>query len=209
MKKIYFLFFLTFFFSKVYPQNSKDTLYINPNNNESLYQAIFIERPNSIYHKMVFDILLSDSNTYNDNVKQNIKRKAYLGDTINSKYIGDWISIHKYKKNFYAYFPSEPYFNTFIKITDSTLVINDFNEGLTPYKITYVTQKKNKIILTLQNNHNLKHSIFIQQKSKGRVKIKSSLINVNKITFVNKQAYFELPIIVNYCPLNRCQEFKF
>ena len=210
MKAIFISILLTFILTKVYTQNYRDTLYISPNNNDSSYQVIFIDTPRSNFHNKVFDFLLSDSSIYYENLKQIVKNKNYQKNRTILKYIGDWITIQKFKNSFYAYYPSEPYFNTFIKITDSVLVINDFNEGaLIPYSISKVIQKRNRIIFKLTNSYNIKHTLSIQQKTNAIIEIKSSLFNVNKLRFIKRQSYFELPIIVNYCPNNKCQVFNF
>ena len=178
----------------------KDTLYINKNSD----QVIFIDTPHSKFHDLVFKFLLSD-------LKQNVSAKTNIVTTENlsSSYLGDWITVKKFKKKYFAYFPSEPFYNTFFRLSDSVLLINDFNEGFITYRISDIEEKIKKVKVKLIGNEAERYSISIRQKSKTLFIVKSSLFNVKKLYFVKRDNYFNYPIIVNYCPTQRCQEFDF
>jgi len=204
MKVVFMFIILNTLFVRVNAQKYGDTLYIGKHNSDSNYQVIFIDTSHSNFHKFVFDILLSNANEYDFNEKD--KNRP---NNINSKYIGQWITVKKYKGEFYAYCPSEPYYNTFIKLTDSNLVINDFNEGFVSYLIGKEKRKRRKAIFEFFGHTGIKHFLSIKQKTKTLFIMKSSLFNVSKIYFVKRASYVDFPIIVNYCPINRCPEFTF
>lgn len=208
MKEIFISFLFLILFIKVHSQHYKDTLYDSRINNDSNPQVIFIDTPNSNFHKMVFRLLLSDTSSYQENFEL-IKVHSFQNHKSIPQYIGDWITINMYKGRPYAYYPSEPYFNTFIKITDSTILVNDFNDGLIFYIISKTIKKNSKFILHIINSSNKKNTLAFRLKHNGIYKVKSSLFNKSNISMVKKETYFKLPIIVNYCPEKRCQEFNF
>jgi hypothetical protein len=178
----------------------KDTVYKNKNSD----QVIFIDTPHSKYHDLVFKFLLSD-------LKQNpsVKTDAISKENLYPSYFGDWITVKKFKGKYFAYFPSEPFYNTFLNLSDSLILINDFNEGFVSYKIDRKKEKSKKIKLKLIKKDGLQHFISIRQKSKTLFILKSNLFTAKKLFFVKKHSYYDYPIIVNYCPLQRCQEFNF
>jgi len=181
-------------------QLMKDTVYIN----KKMDQVVFIDTPHSKFHDLVFKFLLSD-------LKENVSAKANIVTTENlsPSYLGDWITVKKYKKKYFAYFPSEPFYNTFFRLSDSVLLINDFNEGFITYSIVDKDEKIKKVKIKLMGNEGERHSISIRKKSKTLFIVNSSLFNVKKLYFVKRDNYFDYPIIVNYCPIQRCQEFDF
>jgi hypothetical protein len=178
----------------------KDTLYTNKNSD----QVIFIDTPHSKFHDLVFKYLLSD-------LKQNasVKTDIITTENLNSSYFGDWITVKKFKGKYFAYFPSEPFYNIFMNLSDSLFLINDFNEGFISYVIVDRTEKRNRIKIKLVGNDGLQHFLTIKQKSNTLFIVKSTLLNVKKLYFVKRQNYFDYPIIVNNCPSKRCQEFNF
>lgn len=86
-------------------QRIGDTLYFNQIAN----QLIFIEKPQSAVHQRVFKYLLQglDANLL---IKKSMGRKGPLKNSLE----GQWISIFDYKGKYYAYYPSEPFFNSFL-----------------------------------------------------------------------------------------------
>jgi|688.fasta_scaffold546427_2 hypothetical protein len=186
--------------SKIQAQKVFDTLKVNKNED----QIIFIDTPNSKFHHLVFSILLPE--LYQ---KDTINVKLEISKKLNSNSIGEWITIKKFKGKYFAYFPSEPYSNTYFRLTDSTVLINEFNEGFISYNIKRKKMKGGKLILTLIGDDRISHFISIKQKPDDIFKVKSSLFTLQRISFVKRQSYYKFPIIVNNCPNNRCQEFIF
>jgi hypothetical protein len=187
-------------FESLYAQTAGDTIYSNKNN--GIDQLVFIDKPHSKYHDMVFELLLSDTNSFDGE-----KKMRYSQDSSSINFSGQWITIKKYKGKFYAYFPSEPFYNTFMQIGDSNLVINDFNEGFVSFPVAHKKESRKKIKISLNESSGGKHSLLIKKKKKNLFVVRSSLFNVRKLRFVKRTAYADFPIIVNYCPVNRCPEF--
>jgi len=143
---------------------------------------------------------------------EKLKSLQYLqlisGKKISPTLTGEWISVHSYKGKTYAYYPSEPFFNVYLRITDSTVVINEFNEGLVPYAIRKITTRKNKTVFTIVNASMKECKLVFVQRNDGYM-IQSSLFNKSEIRVMMKPYFFKLPIIVNHCPDYRCEEFQF
>lgn len=192
------LFFIAY--TKIKAQPIKDTLLVN----KSANQIIFIDPAYSKFHHLVFSILLPEIHQ-NDTIKLNFEKSKEL----NSGYIGEWITIKKFKGKYFAYFPSEPYYNIYFKLTDSIFLINEFNEGFISFKIEEKKSKGKKLRVELLGDNGVNHYISIKQKANTIFTVKSSLFTTKKMTFVKRQSYYSFPIIVNYCPTNRCQEFNF
>jgi hypothetical protein len=198
--KLKLFFFLIIISTTAKAQIKKDTLYINKNVN----QVIFIDTPHSKFHDLVFNILLADIQQNETN-----KKDMNLSDNLYSNYLGQWITVKKLRHKYFAYYPSEPYYNTFFKLSDSTLLINDFNDGFVLYTIKNKKETKKEANFELMGYEGVRHSLYIKHKTKTIFMVKSSLFNVNKAYFVKRSNYYNFPIIVNYCPTNRCQEFNF
>lgn len=178
----------------------KDTLFVDKN----LDQTIFIDTPHSKFHDFVFKYLLSD---LEPNLP--VKRDITAVENLNWNYLGDWITVKKFKGKYFAYFPSEPFYNTFFHLSDSAFLINDFNEGFISFKIDHKKEKIKRVSIKLVGNSGVLHFMSIRQKIKTLFIVKSTLFTGKKLYFVKRQSYFDYPIIVNNCPSNRCQEFTF
>lgn len=199
MKLIYFLFPI-FINTNAKAQLANDTLYIDKMAN----QVVFIDAPHSKFHDLVFKNLSLDVNECVPS-----KTDIYKSYNLNSNYSGDWITVKKFKGKYFAYYPSEPFYNTFFKLTDSTILINDFNDGFISFAIDNKKEKKKKMQLELVEREGVRHYLSIRQKSKTIFIVKSSLFTASKLYFVKRQSYYDYSIIVNNCPTNRCQEFNF
>lgn len=195
------LFYVLFIISvSANAQVTKDTLYIDKKAN----QVIFIDTPHSKFHNLVFYFLLSDMQEF-----ANSKTDSYQTNNFNSNYYGEWITVKKFKGKYFAYHPSEPFYNTLFKFSDSLLLINDFNEGFISYVINKKKVKKKRLQLNLVGYEGIRHLLSIKQKSRKLLIVKSSLFKEKKLYFTRRSNYYDYPIIVNYCPTNRCQEFNF
>ncbi len=195
-----FFLFLIIISTTANAQLTKDTLYTDKNTN----QIIFIDTPHSKFHDLVFNFLLSGMQEY---VYTNTD--SYLTDNLNSNYYRELITIKKFKGKYFAYHPSEPFYNTLLKFSDSVLLINDFNEGYISYVINNKKEKKKRLQFELVGHKGIRHFMSIKQKSKKLLIVKSSLFNEKKLYFTRRLNYYDYPIIVNYCPTNRCLEFNF
>lgn len=203
MKGLFISILLGLAFIKVHAQKYTDTLYDSRIKSDSSLQIIFIDTPNSHFHTLVFQHLLSDSSF------EQLKAPIIQKDSSLLKYVGDWISVHMFRGKPYAYYPSEPYFNLFLRLSDSTILVNDFNDGLVTYSIKKLNQRKAKFVFLFSSSSGIKHTLKLRTKRNEIFELKSSLINTRKLIVVKKETFFQLPIIVNYCPENRCEEFDF
>lgn len=192
----------------IYSQNPKDTILFHKNIIDTNHRVVFIEPPHSDYHKKVIMSLLFDSATINEKVRIIDSLGLINNKRFNSKFLGNWISTFLYKGITYAYYPSEPYFNLYLRVTDSTLVLNDFNDGLSLYAIKEIKNFNNEFSYKIVNSSKEEFTISFIVK-KGGVSLKSSLFKRNNIQIVNENNYSKLPIIVNFCPNERCGEFQF
>lgn len=208
MKKAFCLIIYFISLNQLYSQSIKNTILFRRDKNDNSSQIIFIDSPFSIYHEKVFQILLSDTSSYSDKLKNSNSLRFIRSKKNCSKFLGDWISIYSFKGKDYAYYPSEPFFNLFIKVTDSTKVINDFNEGWIPYYIKSITNKNNEYIFKVVSIASNEFKLTFSTQN-DNVFVESELFNVQKIRLTNKTNFFKLPIIVNLCPNNRCKEFDF
>lgn len=193
-------FILTLISINTYAQSMLDTVYTN----KELGQVVFIDKPNSKFHKLVFNFLLPD-------LEQNLfaNTQTIGAEDLKSRYFGDWITVKKFQGRYFAYLPSEPFYNTFFRLSDSTITINDFNESFITYRINNKRGNLKNIKIAIVVNEKNRHFVSIRQISNSLFIVKSSLFNVKKQYFVKKNSYFNYPIIVNNCPSNRCPEFDF
>lgn len=200
MKFLLTMLALIFFVSTIRSQFKRDTLYFNKSNN--FIHVIFKDSTHTNFHKKVLDIFSFEKNGGLTIDSSHIHKEKL-------KYFGNWVTVFKFKKRYYAYSPSEAYFNTFLTITDSSLILNDFNDGFVTYKISNQFSKSKMIKFYLLGENDKKYFLSICKKGKTLFEMRSSLFNVKKMYFVNKHDYLNYPIIVNYCPDNRCNEFDF
>ncbi len=209
IRKLFFLSLVTFFCNQIYCQSIKDTLLFHKNV-DGTYQLVFIDAPLSSYHKKVIESLISDKDSVNDKLLFPDNSKLLTDKKIISKFLGDWISTFSFKNKEYAYCPSEPYYNLYIKITDNTIILNDFNEGgLVPYSIKQVTKQNGMYVFKISSPSKEEHTINFYVINKNQVAVKSSMFNRQNIWLTKKENYLKFPIIVNLCPGERCGEFLF
>jgi hypothetical protein len=208
IKRLFFLSLFTFFCNQIYCQSIKDTLIFNKNSDGN-YQLIFIDTPQSSYHKKVIESLISEKVSVNDKLVFPDNSKLLVDKKIITKFLGDWISTFNFKEKEYAYYPSEPYYNVYIKITDTTIILNDFNEGLVPYAIKEVNKQNGMYSFKIISRSKVEHTINFFVINKNQIAVKSSLFDRPNIWLTKKDNYLKFPIIVNLCPGNRCGEFHF
>ncbi len=193
--------------SQIYCQNIQDTLFFRKGDNDSNFRLVFIDSSKSRFHKKAIELVTSDAD-YKEKLSNMCALKLISPNKFRTQLLGEWLSVYRYKGKTYAYYASEPYFNVYIKITDSTVILNDFNEGLKPYAIEQVMCKKNKCRYKIISESLDVFEITIVLKNKT-IEIKSKLFNKQKIVLAKKKRFLNIPIIVNLCPNYRCEEFQF
>lgn len=198
MNKYLLIFLLAFNLVPAFSQANKD-IFVRIKEQDTIQgRKLFIEKPFSKYHDSLFTFLLDKHQPKLNN------RKGFHQD-----YLGEFISVHQFGKQFYAYFPSEPYFNTYIAITGDSIIINDFNDGMISLPILQVIKTNNTYILKVLNQIQQAHHFKISKLNGELFSISSSLYKLDRIIFVNRKNFPKYSIIINHSPNHRAPEFEF
>ncbi|WP_172637487.1 hypothetical protein [Sediminibacterium salmoneum] len=198
MHAILSIFLLIFIWAPVFSQANKD-IYVRIKEQDTIQgRRLFIEKPFSKYHDSLFRFLLDK---YQPILKY---RKG-----IHQDYLGEFISVHQYGNHYYAYFPSEPFFNTYIAITGDSIIINDFNDGIVSMPIMQLIKTNNTYTIKVSNQAQQEHHFKITKLNGELFSITSSLYNLDQIIFVNRKNFPKYYIIINHSPNNRAPEFHF
>ena len=98
-------------------QKSGDTLFVGPNTNSGNQQLIFIAPPHSAYHNQVFELLLPAPGK---NVGTEVPLANAKQDAGNRSAIFECqsITVSRWMESFFAYAPSEPFYNTLLVISN-------------------------------------------------------------------------------------------
>jgi hypothetical protein len=180
------------------------------------YHAVFVTRnKKSVFYTQLQQHIAIDTNLYNQTIKElrdslrtPLKRTPQL--VINR----DWYSLHQYKSKYFMYSPSEPYFNTWLRITDSTVVMNYFNDGVLPAIIKKAAWKDpNTLAICTISKYDHDNQIIIHfvNKQKGIMVLEfpKRAADNRYILMVSSSHMKEYPLIVNYCRTQRVAEWKF
>lgn len=124
------------------------------------------------------------------------------------------VQLISIQKKYYAYIPSEPYFNTYLKLSDSTLTLNYFNDGCIPALLQKVKWINNKTVQIRTKSLYVEDSIVVFHflDDSKTISVLEFPLRKNKRRFqlmVAKKNLNKFPLIVNYCPNNRCSEWNF
>lgn len=198
MYAILLIFLLAFSWVPVFSQANKD-IFVRIKEQDTIQgRKLFIEKPFSKFHDSLFTFLL-------DNYQPKLNNRK----GIHQDYLGEFISVHQYGKKFYAYFPSEPYFNTYIAITGDSIIINDFNDGMISLPILQVIKTNNTYLLKVLNEAQQTHHFKISKLNGELFSISSFLYKLDRIKFVNRKNFPKYSIIINHSPNQRAPEFDF
>ncbi|HUC80104.1 MAG TPA: hypothetical protein VMR70_04275 [Flavisolibacter sp.] len=196
-----------------YCQGRKDTTFLHRAIENGEYHAIFLDRENSSYHNELSEGFVIDTFIYNDilqNLKDSGKRMSYFPIGLDR----DWYSLHQYKQKYYAYLPSEPYVNLYIRITDSTIIMNDFNDGLIPAFIQNIEWVNAKTLKIYSAGLYKEHSVIIfhfltTAKNLAVVEFPNADEKFRFNLLATKKKLKDYPIIVNHSPNGRAHEWEF
>jgi hypothetical protein len=196
-----------------YGQVKKDTAFLHRAFENGSYHAIFLANKNSPFHDEVSEGFKIDTFTYNSFVRD-LKDSGNSIRNFEINFNQDWYSLHQYKQKYYAYLPSEPYVNSYIRITDSTVILNDFNDGLIPaliQKLEWLDAKTLKIhTAAVYKEYSV--LIFHFLNVARDLSVIEFPYKDKKIRFrlsASKDRLKKYPIIVNYCPDARVHEWEF
>ena len=168
----------------LFSQTQTDTLFLKKTN----YQRIFIDpNVNSVYYDMLKEPKIS-----------NLERS--------------YISLYRYKDNFYLYAPCDWMYNSKIEINKQKIF---FQESET---VEFIIKKK-----IIFNKNHIKYKFKNSFGKKGSLEIKpyndQNEISIIRIKFKNRGAVYQLmvgvdklksfQIIVNDCQYNKNKEFEF
>jgi len=189
---------LFFLFSVSAIAQKRDTLLIKYFKNE-VVQIVFIDSSNSIYHHKTLELL---------NDKRMYKKSTIPSSSDNLFNNGEWISLKPFNGKYYAYFPSEPFANTYLSFNEDSITVNDFNEGLITFKITKTKRNRKRMFLFFEIQDKTINYFRFKRINNELAELKSSYFrNYKSIFITHSDKYFSIPIIVNFCQDNRCPEF--
>lgn len=196
-------------------QTKSDTTFILRENGE-YYHAIFIDnnKNSSFYTDLEKNISSPfDSSLYFENIqalrKNDIKISRHKINNISK----NWKLLYLYKGKYYVYYPSDGMYNNWIDITDSIFLFYAGGEMIVSAISNFrqITSKEFQFRLTEDYGKVRKINIYIIDKKRG--------IAVFEYAQKNGQYKYELrvatnkirnfPIIINYCEVQKQDEFDF
>ncbi|HEX8333647.1 MAG TPA: hypothetical protein VF622_13585 [Segetibacter sp.] len=200
---------------QVKSQGKSDTTIIARYKEED-YHVVFEDRKGSSFYEGILKGVEVDTFQYN-RVLQEIKDSFNISiKRFSLPLKREWVSLNVYKDKYYAYAPSEPWVNLHFAFTDSTVIINFFNDGYIPSIIQSITNKDGSIVLNIKALY-----YYDDEYSKIIVHFLLKQKDIAIIAFPLKQGegryhlvgakekIRSFPIIVNYCPGRRCAEWQF
>lgn len=217
LKRHSLLFFISCFFIQfsVSQQYKSDTIFLKRGDSSNSFHRVFILNNFSKYHTQLFQNMKKDSAHI---AEINIILNAGLSNkkiSIQSNLpLGEWMSLHSYKEKLYAYSPSEPYINSYLNITDSSIEINDFSEGIIPMRITKIAKTKNNgIVFIIKGIYEYAQQITFYFLNKEMDLALVEIVNNEKQKsyeiMATKNKIFHMPIIINDNPTSRFGEWQF
>ena len=209
-------FFITFLIQFSYCQiNKADTVFLKKEGTGISRHLIYILNDNSFNQAELFKNIRVDALRYEEVTKQlqdslhPIEKKL-----VNTLAKGEWMSLHRYDGILYAYSPSEPYTNLYLNVTDSSIDVNDFNDGIIPFLILKVdSSRKDKIAYDLKGLYNYGSRMIFHflnpQKDIAIVEFSNNFEEKKYGLIAKKNKVLRMPIIINDSPSNRVEEWKF
>lgn len=182
----------------------------------SIYHSIYVENDRkSPYYDNIRNYIAIDRNVYDRTFK-------YLKDSLSGKVNKNslksldrnWYSLHQFKNKYYVYAASEPYVNTWIGITDSTITLNYFDDGVVPAIIKHAKWiNASTIHFTLISIHETDKIIkmHIIDAARGIAIFEFPLSPPDKRyqLMVSANRMQKFPVIINYCKEGRVPEWEF
>jgi hypothetical protein len=193
----------------------KDTVFLLKEKRGNGYHTIFIDRdPRSEFYKPIADFRFTDDQERTYAHYLEYFKGQRLPRFTNRKFPRKWILIHQYKNKFYAYYPSDFINHYQVRITDSTYIDYLGGEGPVANKIKSFSMVDSstycfRLTGELEQDRNL--TVHIVDPQRGIA------VFEEKVTG-QKQRYFlmvaankvrGLPVIVNYCRVQKEEEYDF
>ena len=193
--------------------SQKDTAFLYREVREDWYQAIYkAKNHSSLYNSLAKGFRIRPD--YYNEVLQQIKDSS--GGSVKHLKINfpdEWYSLHQYKGKTYFYLPAEPHVNTFMKISDSTLILNYFNDGCIPALLQKVDViNPQKLIISTYSLYKEESQIIFHFFTGKRdiAVVEYPLREKNKFELMAaKKSLSKYPLIVNFCRNGACNEWTF
>lgn len=196
-------------------QYKGDTIYLKRGDISNNFHRVYVLNDFSKYHAQLFQNMKKDSAHIAEinailNARVSNKKLSMQSNLL----FGEWISLHSYKGKLYAYSPSEPYVNLYLNITDSSIEINDFSDGIIPMRVTEVANTKNNgIIIKVKGLYEYASQITFyflnKEMDMALVEITNQAKEKNYEIMATKNKVFHMPIIINDNPTSRFPEWQF
>ena len=191
-----------------------DTTFLFRNDKNGVYHAVFVDTTGTadayswIAQSMRIDTLMYEEAIAREKKEIGVVKKNQI------PLAESWFSLHQFKGKFYVYSPSEPYYNLYVKFTDSTMIINYFDDGLRPSLITSVSKiQKNKLEIRSQGDLSSMNRMIIHflttERDVAIFEFPDSQLENKYALMVAENSLRKFPIIVNYCETDRVGKWNF
>lgn len=206
------IFFIQNSFCQLY---SSDTIFLKRGNISNSFHRVFVLNNFSTYHTQLFQNMQKDSvHIAEVNAILNAGLSNKKVPMLSNLLLGEWMSLHSYKGKLYAYSPSEPYINSYMNLTDSSIEINDFSDGIIPMRITEIAKTKNYgIVFIVKGLYEYTRQVTFYFLNKemdlALVETTNQAKEKRYEIMATKNKIFHMPIIVNDCLTSRVGEWQF
>lgn len=211
-----YIFLLTLFISSAMFAQSRDTIFLlrkTADTPYNIYHAVFIDTSIKIKAELTnFRFNNYDSSTYFDQLTR-LRPLKYNKATLNG-FPNKWIALYKLKGKYYLYRPSDFGYHFRFEITDSTTI--DYTmEGPEPSRLNNVFFVSPTQAVIDRRNYWEGNGVTIKlvDTAKGIAVFTFNQTKYTKegyqILMVDARKAHLFPVVVNYCPTDKQQEFDF
>lgn len=214
--KLTFLFICLTFILPAYSQTTKsDTIFLLKDKAEGTSQSIFIDPSNkSAFYNQLTNLEVNKSISYDYSLNYLIENHLQLEKVGNIIPFNQWISLKKYRGEYYVYKPCDWYTRNDKSINDSTFI--DFT-GEGPIANKIILQKKINPTTFQYELTGIYHkertlTIYIVDQKKGIALFETSDYHSEEKEyelFVSAEKIHLFPLIVNQCEFHKQHEFFF
>lgn len=216
LQTLLLLFFVNTYCCSSGQDRKADTTFLLRQNSNGIYHAIFIdENKTSEFYKQISDFTFynHDKESFNSSLDYLKQKHIRLTRKVITQVPKKWIPLYQYKDKLYLYYPCDFYFHFKFSITDTAL-IDYTGEGPVANKIAdfkIINDTTFKFQLTAMTNPTRSLIIHIINKDKAVAVFEENTKEDGKRFYlmVSADRIKSFPIIVNYCPSQKEDEFHF
>jgi hypothetical protein len=208
--------FITAYFYSSGQARKADTTFLLKETSNGICHAIFVdENKTSKFYKQISDFTFYnyDKDNFNSSLKYLKEKHISLSRKVITQVPKKWIPLYQYKNKLYLYYPCDFYFHFIYNITDTAFIdytgegpvankIIDFkiiNDTTFQFQLTAVTNPTRSLIIhVIDRNRGV--AVF-EEKTQENGKHFYLMVSADKIK--------SFPVIVNYCPSQKQDEFQF